>query len=108
MPLSQFESARLDGLGAFGIWARIAMPSAGAATMAVAVLTFAQYWSDFINPLLYLKSDQHYTLAVGLRVLQQMDATSWPLLMAGVMLLVLPIIALFLAAQKAFFAQEQR
>ena len=106
MPQAQFDSARLDGMGALRIWAQIGMPNARAALMAVSVLTFAQYWSDFINPLLYLKSEQRYTLAVGLRVLQQMDATNWPLLMAAVMVLVAPIIALFLAVQHAFFDAE--
>lgn len=106
MPQAQFDSARLDGMGALRIWAQIGMPNARAALVAVSVLTFAQYWSDFINPLLYLKSEQRYTLAVGLRVLQQMDATNWPLLMAGVMVLVVPIIALFLAVQHAFFDTE--
>ena len=78
MPSALIDAARLDGLSAFGIWARIAMPMARPTIVAVGVLTFVQYWSDFINPLLYLSSDARYTLSVGLRVLQQMDASHEP------------------------------
>jgi multiple sugar transport system permease protein len=106
-PEALFESARLDGMGAFGIWARVAMPLARPATMAVGVLTFVQYWSDFINPLLYLKSEQRYTLAVGLRILQQMDLTNWPLLMAAAVVMALPVLLLFLVAQRAFWPESR-
>lgn len=107
MPAALIESARLDGLGALAIWARIAMPLARPATAAVGVLTFVQYWSDFINPLLYLKSESRYTLSVGLRVLQQMDLTSWPLLMAGVVVMLVPVMLLFVLAQRAFWIEDR-
>ena len=107
IPSALIDSARLDGLSVFGIWARIAMPIARPAIVAVGVLTFAQYWSDFINPLLYLKSDAHYTLSVGLRVLQQMDPTQGPLLLAGAMVMILPVLLLFFFAQRAFWMPDR-
>ena len=58
-----------------------------------------------INPLLYLKSESRYTLPIGLRLLQQMDMTSWPLLMAGVMVMIAPIMILFVLAQRAFWVE---
>jgi multiple sugar transport system permease protein len=105
IPPALIDSARLDGLGPLAIWARIAMPLARPAIVAVGVLTFVQYWSDFINPLLYLKSESRYTLSVGLRMLQQLDATNWPLLMAGVVIMMLPIMLLFLLVQRAFLVE---
>jgi multiple sugar transport system permease protein len=102
-PVAMYEAARLEGLGPLRIWARIAMPLARPATAAVALLTFVQYWSDFMNPLLYLKSDERYTLAVGLRVLQQLDATHWPLLMAGAVVMMLPVLVLLVLVQRAFW-----
>ncbi len=104
-PSALFESARLDGLSAFGIWAWIGLPHARSAIVAVSVLTFAQYWNDFVNPLLYLKSESRYTLAVGLRVLQQLDTTNWPLLMAGAAVMTLPILILFVLIQRAFWIE---
>ena len=102
-PLALFESARVEGMGALGIWARVALPLARPATMAVAVLTFVQYWSDFISPLLYLKSEARYTLAVGLRIMQQLDITGGPLLMAASVLMTVPVLLVFLLAQRAFW-----
>jgi len=107
-PAALYEAARLDGMGALGIWASIAMPLARPATAAVSLLTFAQYWSDFMNPLLYLKSDDRYTVALGLRVLQQMDATNWPLLMAGAVVMMLPVLLLLLLVQRAFSPAAER
>jgi multiple sugar transport system permease protein len=108
MPPALAEAARLEGLGPLGTWAWIGLPLARPATVAVCVLTFVQYWSDFISPLLYLKSESRYTLAVGLRMLQQLDTTNWPLLMAGVVIMALPVIALFLLVQRAFWVGERQ
>ncbi|HMP40859.1 MAG TPA: carbohydrate ABC transporter permease [Roseiflexaceae bacterium] len=102
IPAEIFESGRLDGAGAFGGWARLGMPLVGPTAVTVAVLCFVHYWSDFINPLLYLKSDHNYTLAVGLRMLQQLDPTGWPLLMAAAVVMIMPVLALFVLVQKAF------
>lgn len=107
MPPALIEAARLDGLGPLGVWRRVAMPLARPATVAVSVLTFVQYWSDFISPLLYLKSEARYTLAVGLRVLQQLDSTNWPLLMAGVVIMALPVVLLFALVQRAFWIGDR-
>jgi multiple sugar transport system substrate-binding protein len=100
-PAALIDAARLEGMGAFGIWASVAMPLARPAIAAVSLLAFVQYWSDFINPLLYLKSESRYTLALGLRTLQQVDATAWPLLMAGAMVMIVPVLLLLLVVQRA-------
>lgn len=96
-----YESASLDGAGIWTLWRRIALPLARPTTLAVAVLAFSHYWSDFVDPLLFLKSTQRFTLAVGLRMLQQMDATNWPLLMAAVAVMVAPVLALYWLLQVA-------
>ncbi|MBO9391886.1 MULTISPECIES: carbohydrate ABC transporter permease [Caldilinea] len=94
-----YESASLDGAGLWTVWRRIALPLARPTTLAVAVLAFSHYWSDFVDPLLFLKSTQRFTIAVGLRMLQQMDATNWPLLMAAVAVMIAPVLALYLLLQ---------
>jgi multiple sugar transport system permease protein len=104
-PLELFEAARLEGLNVLGIWAKVAMPLARPTIMSVGVLTFVQYWSDFVNPLLYLKSEQRYTLPVGLQVLQQLDTTNWPLLMAGSVVMTIPVLLLFFLVQRAFWPE---
>lgn len=107
IPMEQFEAARLDGAGTLTLWRRIALPQARAATVTVAVLCFVLYWSDFFSPLLYLKSESLYTAPVGLQILQQMDKTNWPLLMAGATIITVPIIVLFLSIQHYFWPTDQ-
>lgn len=100
VPLELFESARLDGAGALTIWWRIALPTALPTALAVLLLAFTHYWSDFVDPLLFLKSEERYTLAVGLRMLQQMDITNWSLLLAAVVVMTAPVILVYLALQQ--------
>jgi multiple sugar transport system permease protein len=105
IPRELFESARLDGAGLLSIWARIAMPLAKPTIMTVTVLTFTDYWGDFMSPLLYLKSESRYTLPIGLRVLQQLDQTNWPILMAAAVFVTIPVIAMFLLVQRYFWPE---
>jgi multiple sugar transport system permease protein len=107
VPAELYEAARLEGAGAFRVWAWIAMPLARPAITAVAVLSFVLYWSNFIDPLLYLNNQQNYTLPVGLQSLQQMHPTAYPLLMAGAVLITVPVIIMFVSAQRHFL-QENR
>lgn len=100
LPREMLEAARLDGAGAFTLWARVAMPLARPTSLTVAVLAFGYYWSDLTSPLLYLRSEANYTLPVGLQVLQQMDSTNWSLLMAAAVVMLLPVLLLFLILQR--------
>ncbi len=101
-----FEMAHLDGAGPVTVWWRIALPNAVPTSIAVAVLTFILYWSDFISPLLYLRDQDLYTLPLGLRQLQQLDPTGWPLLMAGAVMLTLPAVLFFLLVQHLFLGER--
>lgn len=101
-----FEMARLDGAGPLATWWRIALPLAVPTSVAVAVLTFILYWSDFISPLLYLRSQELYTLPLGLRQLQQLDPADWPLLMAGALVLTVPAVLFFLLVQHLFLGER--
>jgi multiple sugar transport system permease protein len=101
-----FEMARLEGAGPWMTWRRIGLPLARPSTVAVAVLTFILYWSDFISPLLYLRSQDLYTLPLGLRQLQQLDPADWPLLMAGAVMLTLPAVLFFLLVQRLFLGER--
>ncbi len=102
-----YEAARLDGLGVLRSWALIGLPLARPTVAAVAVLTFVQYWSDFINPLLYLKSEQLYTMPVGLQVLKQLDQSNWPLLLAAAVVMIAPVLLLFFVLQRAFWPHDR-
>lgn len=105
IPKELYESARLEGAGAFRVWASIAMPLARPSITAVGVLSFVLYWSNFLDPLLYLNDQRNYTLPVGLQSLKQMHPTNFPLLMAGAVMITVPVIIMFIFAQK-YFLQE--
>lgn len=102
IPGEMFEAARLDGVTAVTVWWRLALPLARPTIVAVTVLTFVMYWSDFISPVLFIFDPQKYTLPVGLQILNQLDRTNWPLLMAGAVIMTLPIIFMFVLLQRYF------
>jgi multiple sugar transport system permease protein len=106
MPGETVEAARLEGADAWKTWQHIAMPMARPTTAAALVLSFALFWNDFTNPVLYLYRPQTYTLPVGVQILKQMDATNWPLLMAGATFMTLPIVVLFLVLQPLFLSDK--
>ncbi|HSN73790.1 MAG TPA: carbohydrate ABC transporter permease [Anaerolineae bacterium] len=105
-PAELYEAARVEGADAWTTWRKIAMPMARPTVAAVIVLSFALYWNDFTNPVLYLYRPATYTLPVGLQILKQLDATNWSLLMAGAVVVTLPIVLLFLALQPLFLSDN--
>lgn len=106
IPREVFEAARLEGAGHGTIWWRVALPLARPTMVTVGVLAFSFFWSDLISPLLYLKSESKYTLPVGLSALQQMEVTDGPLVMAGAVVVLLPVVILFLMAHRFFWPDE--
>lgn len=108
VPETQLEAARLEGASPWRLWRSVAMPQAKPATLAVAVLAFTVHWANFIDALLYLDSTSRYTLPLGLRLLQQLNPTDWPLLMAGSVVATLPAVAAFLLAQRLFLDDPLR
>lgn len=104
VPAGIFEAAQLDGAGAFRVWAGIAFPLARPTAVAVGVLAFVRYWSNFVEPLLYIQSTAKMTLPLGLQALLQLDRTNWPLLMAASVMVTAPVIAVFALVQRAFFS----
>ncbi len=102
IPREVYDAARIDGAGPLRTWAQIGMPLARPATVAVAVLSFVYYWNSFIEPLLYIRTEERMTVSLGLRVLYQLDRTGWPIVLAGAVLATAPVVVVFLLAQRAF------
>jgi multiple sugar transport system permease protein len=96
------------GVPVWRLWRSVAMPQARLATLAVAVLAFSVYWANFIDPLLYIDSPSRYTLPLGLRLLQLLNPTDFPLLMAGAVIATVPPVLVFLLAQRIFLDDPLR
>lgn len=102
-----WEAARLDGAGAFRMWWSLGIPAGRAAFAAVGVLSFVYYWREFREPLLYIQNIQKYTVSVGLSYLEQIDPTKLPILLAGSVIITIPLILVFLVAQRFFLEPQE-
>lgn len=103
IPKELAEAARIDGCGELRIFWQIILPLCRPALIVVALFTFLGTWNDFLGPLIYLTDQKDFTLALALYSLQQKSAqTDWHYLMAASTLVILPIVVLFLVAQRHF------
>lgn len=102
IPRELDEAAIIDGAGHLTIWWRIYMPLARPALISVTLLTILAIWNDFLNPFIYLSDPNNFTLALGLNLFRsyfpQVARTDY--IMAISTLMVLPMIVMFLFAQR--------
>lgn len=102
LPRELDDAARIDGCSSWGVYWRIIMPLARPAVLIVVIFVFNGVWNEFLLPLIYLHSQEKFTLALGLRLFQGEMSTSWHLLMAASLLTMLPVLILFFFTQKYF------
>ncbi len=107
LPPHIFDAARLEDLGPYAMWRRLAMPLVRPVTAAIALLAFIASWSNFIDPLVYLFDSDRFTLPLGLRSLSVLDRTNYPVLLAAAVVATAPVVAVFAVAQR-FFLHEDR
>ena len=102
IPRELDEAAILDGAGQWTIFSRIIMPLSGASLATVGVLSFIYNWKDFMGPLLYLNSPELQTNELGLSTYNALNASKWHLIMAGSVMVMIPIIIIFFVGQRYF------
>lgn len=102
IPNELIEAAKIDGGNHYYIWSRIIVPLSKPAIATVAVFSFNGAWNDFLGPLLYVNDENLYTLQLGLSVFKGQLATQWNYLMAGSLLVLLPVLVLFFVFQRYF------
>ena len=107
IPPDLFEAARLEGLGSFALWWKVALPLLRPTSIAVGLLAGAQIWGNFMEATLYLKSESQLTAPLMLHALGLMGSTQWPVLMAGAVVVTAPVVLAFLALQRFFAAPER-
>jgi len=103
LPPELEEAGRIDGLGRLGLFWRIALPLARPALGAVAIFTFLHSWNLYLEPIVFLSSTEKFTLPQALT--QYVDAYGgpmWNVQLAAVTLTALPVLIVFVLAQKQF------
>jgi multiple sugar transport system permease protein len=103
LPVELEEAARIDGASRLGILVRIVLPLSAPALATLAVIQFMWTWNDFLWPLVtIINNSGAYTLQLGLAQFQGSHQTDTNILMAANVLSMIPMLVLFLAAQRYF------
>lgn len=102
IPDDLLDAARMDGASEFRIYWSIVLPVIRPILATLAIWTFLASWNDFLWPLVVLTDDTRYTLPVALASLSGEHVQDVELMMAGAVITVLPVIAVFLLLQRSY------
>lgn len=101
LPDELIQAARVDGAGELTIFARVIMPLCGPAIATLGVLTFLTSWNNFLWPLVVATEEDKFTLPVALALYATgQNATQYGLLLAGSVVVVIPVLVVFLLLQR--------
>lgn len=107
IPRDLEEAATIDGCGLLRIFTTVILPLSKPALATLTIFTFMGNWQSFYWPLIVLTQDSMKTLPLGLLSFMGLYSTQWSLLMAGSMMMILPVIIVFLVGQKWFISGIQ-
>ncbi len=102
VPREYEEAAVIDGGTHWTLFRHVALPMVGPALATLAVLATMSSWNNFLWPLFITRDERLMTLPVGLALLHGRYTTEWGTVMAGAVITVLPVMLVYLAAQRAF------
>lgn len=102
LPGELIEVARIDGATNMDIFWKVIMPLSRPVTITVAIFSFMGTWNDFMGPLIFLNSQENWTLQLGLSSFQGQVAEQLNLLMACAVMVLLPVLAVFFCLQRYF------
>ncbi len=102
VPYELIEAAAVEGAGPFTVLRRVVMPLAGAAGFTLVVVQAIWVWNELLIALVFLQNDQARTLNAGLAEFQGRYATNQPLVLAGALISIAPVVLLYLSGQRFF------
>jgi multiple sugar transport system permease protein len=102
LPYELDEAARIDGASSLHILTRIVVPLSAPALTTVVIFSILANYNDFLHPLIYLSRQENWTLALGIRAFNDTYTARWELIFAAATVMLLPMAALFFAAQRSF------
>ncbi len=102
VPVEIEDSARIDGCSSFGVFFRILMPLSIPALATVAIFSFFFYWNDLLGPLIYLRSQLKFPVAMGIASFQSEQYANFALMMAAATMALAPMLVVFFFTQRLF------
>ncbi|BAB04622.1 carbohydrate ABC transporter permease [Halalkalibacterium halodurans] len=104
LPKELMDAARIDGCTEYGIFFKIMLPLMGPSLAAMAILQGLNSWNNFLWPLVVLRSNDMFTLPIGLATLLTPYGNNYDILLAGSVMTIVPIVILFIFFQRYFIA----
>jgi len=105
LPQDLIDAAKIDGAGPWTTFMRVALPLAGPSLAALTIITFNNTWNNYFYPLIFLNTWEKMTLPLGITALRgYLSSNSASVVMAAVSLAILPVLIIFLVAQRWFIA----
>jgi len=102
IPLEMEEAARIDGCSSLGVFLRIFLPLSVPALTTVAIFSFFFHWNDLLGPLIYLRTQLKFPVALGISSFQSEQYANFALMMAAATMALLPMLVVFFFAQRLF------
>ncbi|MBI3331278.1 MAG: carbohydrate ABC transporter permease, partial [Candidatus Omnitrophica bacterium] len=102
IPDGLLEAARIDGYSELGIYWRVVLPLLTPALATLAIFTFLSQWNSFVWPLIVIQSSEMRTVPLIIGVLNGQFGSNFAMLMAGALIVTLPMLIVFLAFQRQF------
>ena len=102
IPDDYLDAARIDGASNFHVWFKVALPLCAPTLATLSITTFMESWNDYLWPLLMLTDKAKMTLPIALSTLNGQYATEYNVLMAGALISMVPIVLIYVFAQKYF------
>ena len=102
IPNDFLDAARIDGAGVFRVYSQVALPLCVPSLATLSITTFMESWNDYLWPLLMLSDKNKMTLPIALSTLNGQYNTEYNVLMAGSLIAMIPIIIIYIIAQKQF------
>lgn len=103
IPYSLDEAAYLEGATYFQIFRKVILPLLKAPIVTILIISGVGIYNDFYNPLLYMPDDSLKVISTALYAFKGPYGTNWPVILAGVIIVMLPILILFLTCQKYIY-----
>jgi ABC-type sugar transport system, permease component len=102
IPITLEEAAWMDGCSVFGSFTRVVLRNSLPGILSTAIFSFLLAWNDYLVAVVFLRSDQNYTLPIGLQSFFQQNQTNWGLVMAVAVVMMLPPIIIFSVLNRYF------